>query len=632
MKIKSKFMLATTLTLLMSGITFAEDGRSDYDLDDDGLIEINDLGDLDEIRNNTDGSSLYGSSDGCPTEGCNGYELTTNLNFDTNGDGVVDENDDFWTSFQQGWLPINMSNATFDGNNFEIQNLTITINRGTSRNGLFGTLNNVTVRNLGLTGPLSKIIARADNGFLTGYIIDGNVENVYSTGEVNGWERTGGIIGEAIRTTISNSYSTGNIEGEVVSVGGLVGRMTSSTLTQSYATGNVTGVDQFTSYVGGLVGRATSGSLISQSYATGNVSGERSVGGLVGHLWSGSDIIGNFATGNVQGPWDVGGLAGVAFNDGNDSAIVENNFALGNVTGVGGGAGSIGGLIGTSGLGAVVNNNYIINSVSSTLNNSEHFIGSAQGIAGTNNYWASDVVNPSLSSTEGFSEGFLLSELQCPTSANNTTCSSSILYQGWDFHVDANGDPVWHFGTSSQLPGLRINGKIFRDGNGVVELPGDLYIVEAGEAVDSASVIHEGDKGNNVLTVLPEWDNTRLDVSNWNTSTGNYTSLVALTRGTDRDSDGMDLSAYNNLDITYRCHQWATIEAFFGSDKDSSQNFLGDLNCDTNWNTLTVDISAMDRSDIATALWMYAPDARNTATDIIWGYFFMQMREVKFSR
>ena len=87
----------TTIVLSMASLNlYAESGREDYDLDDDGLIEINDLADLDEIRNMPNGSSLYGESVGCPESGCNGFELTSDLDFDTNGDGVMDERDTYW--------------------------------------------------------------------------------------------------------------------------------------------------------------------------------------------------------------------------------------------------------------------------------------------------------------------------------------------------------------------------------------------------------------------------------------------------------------------------------------------------------------------------------------------------------
>ncbi|MFY0642459.1 MAG: hypothetical protein JXR16_15495 [Bermanella sp.] len=93
------------ISIISPCMTYAESNRSDYDLDNDGLIEINDLFDLDEIRNNLDGKSFYGSSVGCPKEGCSGFELTRNLDFDTNHDGKISNEDVFWND-NLGWQPI----------------------------------------------------------------------------------------------------------------------------------------------------------------------------------------------------------------------------------------------------------------------------------------------------------------------------------------------------------------------------------------------------------------------------------------------------------------------------------------------------------------------------------------------
>ena len=63
---KVLFMPGACVLLASALSAQAADGRSDYDLDDNGLIEIHDLADLHEIRNNLDGFTLYGDSSGCP--------------------------------------------------------------------------------------------------------------------------------------------------------------------------------------------------------------------------------------------------------------------------------------------------------------------------------------------------------------------------------------------------------------------------------------------------------------------------------------------------------------------------------------------------------------------------------------
>ena len=129
-----RFIWLLSLTSIIGSTALADNGlnnngRDNYDLDNDGLIEINDLNDLNEIRNNLNGSSLYGQNIGCPTEGCTGFELTTNLDFNTNNDGHINEDDDFWNE-GLGWAPIGNDNtesldtrfaSTFEGNGYSIK-------------------------------------------------------------------------------------------------------------------------------------------------------------------------------------------------------------------------------------------------------------------------------------------------------------------------------------------------------------------------------------------------------------------------------------------------------------------------------------------------------------------------------
>ena len=83
----------------------------DYDADDDGLIEIRTLAQLDATRHDLNGNGVvttfrlgtFTISDaaafaaafpspfdrlGCGFDGCSGYELLADLDFDTNGNGI----------------------------------------------------------------------------------------------------------------------------------------------------------------------------------------------------------------------------------------------------------------------------------------------------------------------------------------------------------------------------------------------------------------------------------------------------------------------------------------------------------------------------------------------------------------
>ena len=85
--------------------------RGDYDADDDGLIEVANLAQLDAMRydpsgrgspSNADLVSYFGAFPnavagmGCPEEGCTGYELVVDLDFDTNGNRQADAGDTYW--------------------------------------------------------------------------------------------------------------------------------------------------------------------------------------------------------------------------------------------------------------------------------------------------------------------------------------------------------------------------------------------------------------------------------------------------------------------------------------------------------------------------------------------------------
>ena len=90
------------------------------DRDGDGLIEVDNLTQLDAIRWDLDGDGISDNADYaaafseadtgtlCSTASCVGYELTANLDFDTNGNGEADEGDAYWNG-GGGWVPIGES-------------------------------------------------------------------------------------------------------------------------------------------------------------------------------------------------------------------------------------------------------------------------------------------------------------------------------------------------------------------------------------------------------------------------------------------------------------------------------------------------------------------------------------------
>lgn len=163
--------------------------------------------------------------------------------------------------------------GSFDGRGHTING--IVINRpSTNFVGLFGTVRNATVANVGLVG--GSIRGSVSVGSVAGYQSGGSITRTFSTASVNGAYSVGGLVGFQETGSITQSYAAGAVTGSGDYIGGLVGSQSGS-INQSYATGAVTGVNS----VGGLVGDTFLGT-IAQSYAVGLVSGTSAVGGLIG--------------------------------------------------------------------------------------------------------------------------------------------------------------------------------------------------------------------------------------------------------------------------------------------------------------------------------------------------------------
>ena len=274
----------------------------DYDRNDNNLIDVSNLAQLDAIRYdlNGDGAVSAGNaaayataypghpaSMGCPAT-CAGYELTANLDFDTDDSGGVDSDDTY-----PNWTPIGDVNnpfaADFDGNNYTIANLTI--NSGAAVVGLFG---NATRNISGIGLPNASVSGSADNllmGALVGYL-PGTVTSSWATGRVAASDAgaldksLGGLVGYGagtVRASYADVTVTASGSATQVSAGGLVGTQDNGHILASYATGNVAGGAGSLSYAGGLAGRLRGNHTptITASYATGTVtSNADNIGGL----------------------------------------------------------------------------------------------------------------------------------------------------------------------------------------------------------------------------------------------------------------------------------------------------------------------------------------------------------------
>ncbi len=488
-------------TLYSQVIEIGIDIDIDIDDDNDGLIEIRTLEDLDAIRYQLDGTG-YRAGDalpkittGCPDDGCRGYELIRDLDFNDDNNYSSTANKVTWMT-EKGWQPIGNNNnpfaATFEGNDHTLSNLMI--NRpSTGYVGLFGSIEGTSTKitNVGLL----NVNVKGDDfvGGLVGWNLGDLITNSYATGSVEGTGNyVGGLVGAVWfntvwSCTITNSYATGSVKGRF-NVGGLVGyNYYNGIITNSYAAGSVEGTGN---YVGGLVG--DNAGSITNSYATGSVKGRFNVGGLVGYNyyngiitnsyaagsvegtgnyvgglvgWSWGSITNSYVTGSVKGTGDyVGGLVGA--NDG----PITNSYAIGNVVG----DSFVGGLVGAA-WSRTITNSYATGSVKGTgdyvgglvgdnhgpITNSyaigdvvgDSYVG---GLVGdnhgpiTNSYAIGDVVGDSYVgglvginyfATITNSSTKTVAQLQSPTTATG-------IYSGWS-------SMNWDFGTNNQYPVLK---------------------------------------------------------------------------------------------------------------------------------------------------------------------------------
>ncbi len=145
----------------------------------------------------------------------NGYTIYLNRNIDLQGYTIesigkrLEARADVFSTFQ----------GTFDGSYYTIYNANI------QGSGLFGYVENATIKNIGLYNCTINSDEEYTGG-IVGYAMNTQVSNTYvRLGSVNGADYVGGIVGQMLSTDgmygVEYSFADTNLNGEVV--GGLVG-------------------------------------------------------------------------------------------------------------------------------------------------------------------------------------------------------------------------------------------------------------------------------------------------------------------------------------------------------------------------------------------------------------------------
>lgn len=187
--------------------------------------------------------------------------------------------------------------GTFDGGGHQITKLKIT---GGSYAGLFGYTK----------GADANAVAV--------------IQNCNVTGEVNGSNYSGGIVGNAgINTKILNCSFQGDVKGGGTCVGGIVGHTSiGCDVSGCFVTGTVTGEK----FVGGIAGWGAG--TIKNCYALANVTATGvSAGGIAGYYCSNFTIENCYYSGNVSAKW-AGGIAGYVSESISGSTEIKNCVSL----------------------------------------------------------------------------------------------------------------------------------------------------------------------------------------------------------------------------------------------------------------------------------------------------------------
>ena len=409
-------------------------GETDFDADDDGLIEIGTVDQLNAIRYDLDGDAVMDvpgdwtfyfdafvdakKDMGC-ANGCAGYELVSDLDFDDPNSYVSGSVDKGWSRGEggAGWEPIGGGDdespdgaflATFDGNGHTVSNLFI---------------HRPDVDGVGLFGYLNGVVSRVG-------VVDA---------EVVGNDFVGALAGIAhnfrVRAGhgISGSFATGRVTG-AYRVGGLVGA-NATRVRDSYAAVGVFGED----HVGGLIGY-NGLNWINASYATGVVSGRYSVGGLLG--WTSAPIIACYATGRVSGTgaassgswcaYQAGGVGGLIGHS--CGGVVFSSYATGRVSG----DRRVGGLIGTQSASATIRSSYW------DVETSGRLVG-----VGADDRNDNRAIDEGETVAKGLA-GKTTAELQAPTGYTD-------LYAEWHREFEGSRPDVWDFGSAAQNPALKAD-------------------------------------------------------------------------------------------------------------------------------------------------------------------------------
>ncbi len=300
--------------------------------------------------------------------------------------------------------------GTFDGNNFEISNLTITSTDGKDHAlGLFGIVDGGLVKNLKLVDvsisvPSSELAGGAI-GILTG---NGVADNITVSGEVNAKRGNGGIVGRMLVSgTISNCTNNATISATGANAGGIVGAAYYTAVGEDMYISSCTNNGVITStagVVGGIVGLSSAhvANCTNTSVITG--AGD-SIGGIVGEQQNYGSITKCANTANVTTAtgYAAGGIVGwIRYNGADESYPLKGVVSVTDSSNSGSvfGGNVAGGIVGTVYHAANVNGN---SNTASALEAATFAAGIVGNFQFTDTYWGGSIPEKTLNCSNNIS-------------------------------------------------------------------------------------------------------------------------------------------------------------------------------------------------------------------------------------
>lgn len=242
------------------------------------------------------GTSLVGGLVG------SGYGSITNSNFSGTVEGATSIGG--LAGLFEGTIENSFANASIEGSVEQIGGLV---------GQLIGSATHASIDNSYSLGTIDSNGVAV--GGLVGYAINSSINNSYSNMEISGYRNVGGLVGQAgVGTEATHSYSTGELTG-MINVGGVAGSSEGGNFEYVHSNALLKGTYE---YVGGIVGVASSSTSISNAYYSGTITSQTfangSIGGIVGKADTGSILrnVNSAVSINTSGSY-VGGIVGNAY-------------------------------------------------------------------------------------------------------------------------------------------------------------------------------------------------------------------------------------------------------------------------------------------------------------------------------